>query len=123
MIKLGFCRIHQPKGFVLLGFSRTQRGDNGMGKMRNRGTVTITTNDQTTLQVRLARLNGQVQALSRMVAKGDDWKKMLTLAAAIEGAADQVSADLFRGYLESLKVDEPTATKAREGLELVLKRR
>ncbi len=94
-----------------------------MGKIQKRGTDTITTNDQTTLQARLARMDGQVQALRRMVCNGDDWKKMLTLAAAIEGAADQVSADLFRGFLESLIVDEPTATKAREGLELVLKRR
>jgi DNA-binding FrmR family transcriptional regulator len=94
-----------------------------MGKMQKNGTVTIATNDQTTLQMRLARMDGQVQALRRMVGNGDDWKKMLTLAAAIEGAADQVSADLFRGYLESLMVDESTSAKAREGLELVLKRR
>ena len=94
-----------------------------MGKMQKRGTVTITTNDQTTLQARLARMDGQVQALRRMVGNGDDWKKMLILAAAIEGAADQVSADLFRGYLEYLSVDKTVAAKAREGLELVLKRR
>lgn len=94
-----------------------------MVKMQKRGTVTMEPNDQTTLQVRLARMEGQVQALRRMVGNGDDWKKMLTLAAAIEGAADQVSADLFRGYLESLMVDETTSAKAREGLELVLKRR
>jgi len=75
------------------------------------------------LDQRLARLDGQVQALRRMVGNGDDWKKMLTLAAAIEGAADQVSADLFRGYLDSLTVDETVAAKARDGLELVLKRR
>jgi DNA-binding FrmR family transcriptional regulator len=80
-------------------------------------------NLQTPLINRLSRLDGQVQALSRMVGNGDDWKKMLTLAAAIEGAADQVAADLFRGYLESLAVDETVAAKAREGLELVLKRR
>jgi DNA-binding FrmR family transcriptional regulator len=94
-----------------------------MGKMQKRGTVTINTNDPTTLQARLARMDGQVQALRRMVGNGDDWKKMLTLAAAIEGAADQVSADLFRGYLESLSVDKTVAAKAREGLELILKRR
>ncbi len=94
-----------------------------MGKMQKRGPVTITTNDQTTLQARLARMDGQVQALRRMVGNGDDWKKMLTLAAAIDGAADQVSADLFRGYLDSLAIDETVAAKAREGLELVLKRR
>lgn len=78
---------------------------------------------RTELDLRLSRLDGQVQALRRMVGKGDDWKKMLTLAAAIEGAADQVSADLFRDYLKSLIIDETTAAKAREGLELVLKRR
>lgn len=80
-------------------------------------------NHRTVLDHRLSRLDGQVQALRRMVGNGDDWKKMLTLAAAIEGAADQVSADLFRAYLESLAVDETVAAKAREGLELVLKRR
>ncbi len=58
-----------------------------------------------------------------MIGNSSDWKKMLTLAAAIEGAANQVSADLFRGYLESLSFDEASAAKAREGLELVLKRR
>lgn len=78
---------------------------------------------QTILDHRLSRLDGQVQALRRMVGKGDDWKKMLTLAAAIKGAADQVSADLFRGYLDSLAVDETVAAKVRDGLELVLKRR
>jgi DNA-binding FrmR family transcriptional regulator len=71
---------------------------------------------------RLSRLDGQVQALKRMVGQSDDWKKMLTLAAAIEGAADQVTADLYRRYLETLGLDAPTAAKAREGLELVLRR-
>ncbi len=94
-----------------------------MAKNRKLDVIPIGTNTQTTIQMRLARLDGQVQALHRMVGNGDDWKKMLTLAAAIEGAADQVSADLFRGYLESLALDETVATKAREGLELVLKRR
>ena len=78
---------------------------------------------RTALDLRLSRLGGQVQALRRMVGNDDDWKKMLTLAAAIEGAADQVSADLFREYLDSLAVDEIVAAKAREGLDLVLKRR
>lgn len=80
-------------------------------------------NHRTVLDLRLSRLGGQVQALRRMVGNGDDSKKMLMLAAAIEGAADQVSADLFRGYLDSLAVDKTVAAKAREGLELVLKRR
>jgi DNA-binding FrmR family transcriptional regulator len=94
-----------------------------MIKSRNQISDNVTKTHQTILDHRLCRLDGQVQALRRMVGNGDDWKKMLTLAAAIEGAADQVSADLFRGYLDSLAVDETVAAKAREGLELVLKRR
>ena len=50
-------------------------------------------NHRAGLDPRLARLDGQVHAPRRMVGNGDDWKKMLTLAAAIEGAADQVSAN------------------------------
>ena len=94
-----------------------------MAKNSKRIAISVRTNIQTTIQLRLSRLGGQVQALRRMVGNGDDWKKMLTLAAAIEGAADQVSADLFRGYLESLAIDQTVAAKAREGLELVLRRR
>jgi DNA-binding FrmR family transcriptional regulator len=75
------------------------------------------------LDLRLSRLDGQVQALRRMVGNGDEWKKMLTLAAAIEGAANQVTADLFRGYLDFLTDGKTMAKVARDGLELVLKRR
>ena len=94
-----------------------------MFKSRKQIPGNVTKTRQTILDHRLSRLDGQVQALRRMVGNGDDWKKMLTLAAAIEGAADQVSADLFRGYLDSLAVDETVAARAREGLELVIKRR
>jgi DNA-binding FrmR family transcriptional regulator len=94
-----------------------------MAKSRKQISGNLTEWTQSILDHRFSRLGGQVQALRRMVGNGDDWKKMLTLAAAIEGAADQVSADLFRGYLDSLAVDEIMAAKAREGLELVLKRR
>jgi len=76
-----------------------------MGKLQKRGALRVEPNEQTILQARLARMDGQVQALRRMVGNRDDWKKMLTLAAAIEGAADQVSADLFRGYLILLPIN------------------
>jgi DNA-binding FrmR family transcriptional regulator len=94
-----------------------------MVKMKKKVTAFTPTNDQARIQLRLSRLEGQVQALRRMVGRGDDWIKLLTLVAAIEGAADRVSADLFQGYLESLTVSETVAKKAREGLELVVKRR
>lgn len=81
--------------------------------------------DQARLNIinRIARLDGQVQALRRMVEKSDDWKKLLILAAAIQGAADQVTVDLYQGYLLTITGDATLAGKAREGLELVLKRR
>ena len=94
-----------------------------MAKSRKQISGNLTESTQSILDHRLSRLGGQVQALRRMVENGDDWKKLLTLAAAIEGAADRVSADFFRGYLDSLVVLETVAAKAREGLELVLKRR
>ncbi|MBL0058530.1 MAG: metal-sensing transcriptional repressor [Elusimicrobia bacterium] len=72
--------------------------------------------------LRLARLEGQVQALRRMVGVTDDWKKMLTLAAAIEGAADQATADLFEKYLESLNGGKELGVDARKALDLVLRR-
>jgi DNA-binding FrmR family transcriptional regulator len=73
------------------------------------------------LSRRVARLEGQVKALGRMLGQGD-WKKMLVLAAAIEGAADQVTADLFEGYLSSLLGGKEIGTEARKMLDVVLKR-
>jgi DNA-binding FrmR family transcriptional regulator len=72
---------------------------------------------------RISRLDGQVQGLRRMLEKPGDWKKLMNLSAAIQGAADQVAVDLFREYLVSLTGDEAMAGKAREGLELLVKRR
>lgn len=73
------------------------------------------------LQNRLARLEGQIRALRGLVGESEDWEKMLALSAAIEGAADQVTADLFQALLESQakgKIDP----KVRKALDIVLKR-
>jgi DNA-binding FrmR family transcriptional regulator len=75
---------------------------------------------QNQLKRRLARLGGQVTALAGMVDKGEKWEKMLELAAAVEGAADQVTADLFEGYLDSLGTK--ASKDARKVLNLVLRR-
>ena len=71
---------------------------------------------------RINRLAGQVKALGVMAEKGEDWKKLLVLAAAIEGASDSVTAELYQGFLESLTDGKSIAKEARDGLELVLKR-
>lgn len=75
---------------------------------------------QTKLKQRLARLGGQVKALEKMVEGGEGWEKMLELSAAVEGATDQVTADLFEGYLDSL--GSKASKDARKVLSLVLKR-
>ncbi len=78
-------------------------------------------NKPTQLQNRLARLEGQVKALQGLMGQSDDWDKLLSLAAAIEGAADQVTADLFQAFLESQgkgKIDP----KIRKALDIVLRR-
>ena len=71
----------------------------------------------TQLQNRLSRLEGQVKALRELVGQSEDWDELLFLAAAIEGAADQVTADLFQALLESQakgKIDP----KVRKALEI-----
>jgi DNA-binding FrmR family transcriptional regulator len=75
---------------------------------------------QSKLTRRLALLRGQVEALGKMVEREEDWEKMLELAAAVEGATDQVTADLFEGYLDSL--GSKASKDARRVLSLVLKR-
>jgi DNA-binding FrmR family transcriptional regulator len=75
---------------------------------------------QAKLKRRLARLGGQVTALGKMVDQGEKWEKMLELAAAVEGAADQVTSDLFEGYMDSL--GSKTSKDARKVLALVLRR-
>jgi DNA-binding FrmR family transcriptional regulator len=72
------------------------------------------------LKRRLARLGGQVTALEKMVDQGEKWEKMLELAAAVEGAADQVTADLFEGYMDSL--GSKASKDARRVLSLILRR-
>lgn len=75
---------------------------------------------QVRLKRRLALLGGQVAALEKMVGQDEGWEKMLELSAAIEGATDQVTADLFEGYMDSL--GSKASKDARRILNLVLKR-
>ena len=71
---------------------------------------------------RINRLAGQVKALGVMTERGDDWKSLLPLAAAIEGASNSVTTELYQGFLESLTDGKTIAKEARDGLDLVLKR-
>jgi DNA-binding FrmR family transcriptional regulator len=80
----------------------------------------VSTELQGKLKRRPARLGGQVEALGKMVDQGEEWEKMLELAAAVEGAADQVTADLFEGFMDSL--GSKTSKDARRILSLILKR-
>ncbi len=57
----------------------------------------------------------------KLVDSDQDWEKKILLSAAIEGAAERVTADLFQGYLESMgngKIDP----RIRKALDIVLKR-
>lgn len=72
-----FCRIPPTESFFDVK-NLGHEGDILYGEnAKFRKIATLSMNTQTTLQMRLARLDGQVQALRRMVGKGDDWKKML----------------------------------------------
>lgn len=78
---------------------------------------------KTQLHKRIARLDGQVKALRRMAEKSKDWKKLLLLASAIEGAVDGVIIDLFEGYLQAKgKMSKKKGNELRQALKIVLKK-
>ena len=91
-------------------------------KKSAKGKGRIKTDTRERVTDRINRLAGQVKALGVMTERGDDWKNLLPLAAAIEGASDSVTAELYQGFLESLTDGKSIAKEARAGLELVLKR-
>ena len=59
-----------------------------------------------------ALTNEQKRTLARMARR----------ALEMDPEADQVTADLYQGFLESLTEGKVLAAEARAGLELVLKR-
>jgi DNA-binding FrmR family transcriptional regulator len=69
---------------------------------------------------RIARLGGQVKALWNMAEGRADWKKLLTLAAAVQGASDEIAAELYQGYLESLADGKSIAGPATGGVGAVI---
>jgi DNA-binding FrmR family transcriptional regulator len=78
---------------------------------------------------RINRLQGQIKALARTLEEGDDWDKLFTLAATVEGASDQIIADLFQRYLESVTENRTLTDEEKERfrgfrkkLNLVLRR-
>lgn len=58
-----------------------------------------------------------------MTEKSKDWKKLLLLASAIEGAVDGVIVDLFEGFLRSKgKLSKKKGNELRQALKIVLKK-
>ena len=66
-------------------------------KKAAKGKSRIKTDTRARVTDRINRLAGQVKALGVMTERGDDWKSLLPLAAAIEGASDSVTAELYQG--------------------------
>lgn len=81
------------------------------------------------LDSRLARIEGHVSAIRRMVASGDDCDSLLIQASAVRSALNGVLVGLMEAHLESCVVpaarggrNEEAVHRFRQALETVLKR-
>src|SRR5262245_39581243 len=81
------------------------------------------------LDSRLARIEGHVAAIRRMLAAGEDCDSLLVQASAVRSALNGVLVSLMQGHLESCVVpcarsgkNEEALDRFRQALETVLKR-
>ena len=81
------------------------------------------------LDSRLARIEGHVSAIRRMLAAGDDCDSLLVQASAVRSALNGVPVGLMEAHLESCVVpcartgkSEEAIARFRQALETVLKR-
>ena len=81
------------------------------------------------LDSRLARIEGHVSAIRRMLQSGDDCDSLLVQASAVRSALNGVLVGLMEGHLESCVVpcaqrgeNEEAVGRFRQALETVLKR-
>jgi CsoR family transcriptional regulator, copper-sensing transcriptional repressor len=81
------------------------------------------------LDTRLARIEGHVAAIRRMLASGDDCDSLLVQASAVRSALNGVLVGLMEAHLESCVVpcarsgkNEEAVGRFRQALETVLKR-
>ena len=81
------------------------------------------------LDSRLARIEGHVSAIRRMLASGDDCDSLLVQASAVRSALNGVLVGLMEAHLESCVVPCAKSGKSdeaigrfRQALETVLKR-
>src|SRR5947208_3052770 len=81
------------------------------------------------LDSRLARIEGHVSAIRRMLVAGDDCDSLLIQASAVRSALNGVLVGLMQGHLESCVVpcarggkNDEAIDRFRQALETVLKR-
>jgi DNA-binding FrmR family transcriptional regulator len=81
------------------------------------------------LDSRLARIEGHVAAIRRMLASGDDCDSLLVQASAVRSALNGVLVGLMEAHLESCVVpcarigkNEEALDRFRRAIETVLKR-
>lgn len=80
------------------------------------------------LDSRLARIEGHVSAIRRMLSSGDDCDSLLVQASAVRSALNGVLVGLMEAHLESCVVlcgsgkNDEALGRFRQALETVLKR-
>lgn len=89
----------------------------------------LPTEARAALDARLARIEGHVAAIRRMLASGEDCDSLLVQASAVRSALNGVLVRLMEAHLESCVVpcarsgkNEEALDRFRQALETVLKR-
>jgi len=89
----------------------------------------LPSNVRAELDSRLARIEGHVSAIRRMLSSGDDCDSLLIQASAVRSALNGVLVGLMEAHLESCVVPSARSGKSdealgrfRQALETVLKR-
>ena len=89
----------------------------------------LPSNVRAELDSRLARIEGHVSAIRRMLASGDDCDSLLVQASAVRSALNGVLVGLMEAHLESCVVpcartgkSDEAVGRFRQALETVLKR-
>ena len=89
----------------------------------------LPTGVRTDLDSRLARIEGHISAIRRMLSAGDDCDSLLVQASAVRSALNGVLVGLMEAHLESCVVpcarngnDDEALDRFRQSLETVLKR-
>ncbi len=79
-----------------------------------------TIRDKTKLLARVRRAQGQMAALEKLLASGEDCVGILQQIAAVRGAINGLMAAVIEGHLTEHIVQEPLLAQREQDLEVII---